>query len=94
MKGPIKVRLSADEEQAGAPPRSVVEDDITLPPKAVLDAGVAKFREYAGLHWPAGRVVGGDDLKLASFDHRNPYQLRVTLAMVYMAMKEADRGDG
>jgi len=92
-RGPIKVSLG--KEEADADLREVakgVADTVVLPAQKVLDVGVAKFREYAGLHWPAGRAVGGDDLKLASFDHRNPYQLRVTLAMVYMAMREVDQG--
>ena len=62
---------------------------VTLPPAAVLNAGIAKFLEYANLHWPDAPRKD-KDFRLTSFDYRNDYHLRVTLGMAYAAMKQAD----
>jgi hypothetical protein len=61
-------------------------DDILLPPPAVIEAGLRKFLEMAALHWP--HQQGG--FKLTSFDIRNDRQLRMTLGLAYMAMKEEE----
>lgn len=90
-KGPIRLpNLTAEEENRV----EIRETTIDLPPWPVIDAGIAKFEEMAKLHWPAPE--GG--FKLVSFDIRNNQQLRMTLGLVYMAMrkmdKELDRGLG
>jgi hypothetical protein len=87
-RGPIGVVLPP--EDAAAEVHESPAEITTLPDKAVLDAGVRKFMEYAGLHWPATVKIEGADFKLTSFDYKNDYHLRVTLGMVYMAMKNAD----
>jgi hypothetical protein len=87
-KGPIKVVMPAEE--AALETHESPAEVTTLPDKAVLDAGVAKFMEYANLHWPQSFKVEGAEFKLTSFDYKNDYHLRVTLGMVYMAMKNAD----
>lgn len=68
-----------------------VSDTIDLPSPEVIEAGVKKFREYANLHWPAGRVAGTGELKLESFDHRNDKMLQVAIAMTFIAMKQAEK---
>lgn len=87
-KGPIKVAVEDDPVteavMVDSPPEQVV-----LPRREVLDAGVKKFLEYASLHWPAQRTPEGD-FKLAPFDHRNNYHLRVTLGMVFNEMRRVD----
>lgn len=89
-RGPIKVRLlKVDPDPAKI--EDSVADTIELPSVAVVDAGMKKFREYANLHWPAGRVIGTGELKLASFDHRNDEMLKVALAMTFIAMRDAER---
>ncbi len=89
-RGPIKVVVE-DERHHHDPPASVEEPEtVTLPTRAVIDAGVAKFMEYANLHWPLARPTADEAFKLQSFDYRNTYHLRVTLGMVYQAMREAD----
>lgn len=88
-KGPIKVSLPADDEAPADAPHPMPAEVMELPDTAILNAGLAKFQEYAALHWP---VAGKDaaDFKLTSFDHRNSYHLRVTLGMVYLAMRKAE----
>lgn len=88
-QGPIRFVLPPEEPVApGEPVRDDV-DEIAMPEMAVLKAGIAKFREYANLHWPrAGKP--GEEFKLQSFDPGNDYHLRVTLGMVYLAMKAAE----
>jgi hypothetical protein len=85
-RGPIKVMMAPEET------RVVADTDLNqvldLPPPEVLAAGVKKFLEYANLHWPTPSKDG--DFKLTSFDYKNEYHLRVTLGLVYMAMKDAD----
>jgi hypothetical protein len=87
-KGNIKVALGPEAEVAVALADAGVEV-VAMPDKAILDAGVAKFREYACLHWPTGKPGLDEKFKLASFDWRNDYHLRVTIGMVYMAMSRA-----
>lgn len=85
-KGPIHI---PDDEPQGVTIITPVDDaPIDLPPKAVIDAGVAKFLELAKLNWPSQE--GG--FKLISFDMRNDRQLRVTLGLVFMAMREKEDG--
>ena len=84
-RGPIKVSLPEDEPVEKVE-RAAMEV-LDLPDNPILDAGVAKFMEYANLHWP---VAGAGDFKLTSFDYRNEYHLRVALGVVYMAMRKAD----
>ncbi len=88
-RDPIKVTLPPEDPVA----QSVVVpvEDVRLPDKAIIDAGVAKFLEYANLHWPLGRPTADEKFKLISFDYRNDYHLRVTLGMVYLAMMKAAR---
>jgi hypothetical protein len=59
-------------------------DEVLLPPRPVLDAGLKRFQELAGLHWPK---AGGS----ITFDMHNISQLMMVLGLTYMAMKEADR---
>lgn len=87
-RGNIKVALGPEEQAAIALTDSGVEV-VAMPDKAILDAGVAKFREYATLHWPTGKPGLDEKFKLASFDWRNDYHLRVTLGIVFMAMSRA-----
>lgn len=63
-------------------------DEVNLPPRVVLDAGVAKFAELAKLHWPSKE----DGFKLTSFDFKNAQQIRMTLGLVYLAMLDAAVG--
>lgn len=90
-KGPIKVHLLKVDPD----PESVMDsvaNTIVLPSLEVIEAGMKKFREYSNLHWPAGRVIGTGELQLKSFDHRNDDQLRIALAMTFIAMKQAESG--
>ncbi len=92
-KGPIRVKLLDDPADASSPDFSDnVSNTIALPPPDVIAAGVKKFREYANLHWPAGRVTGTGELQLRSFDHRNDQMLQIALAMTFVAMRQASRG--
>ena len=59
-------------------------EDVILPPRQVLEAGLAKFKEMAGLHWPS------KDGSYA-FDVKNAGQMMITLGLVYMSMKDAER---
>ena len=86
-RGPIKVVMPAEEVEE-AQYNDLKNQILDMPPSEVLTAGVKKFMEYANLHWPAPSK--SDDFKLTSFDYKNDYHLRVTLGMVYMAMKDAD----
>jgi hypothetical protein len=86
-KGPIKVAVVEEEE-------TVYHADmdtkiIEMPDKAIVDAGVKVFREYAGLHWPT-HSTPDERFKMESFNYKNDYHLRVTLGMVFNAMKAAD----
>lgn len=86
-KGPIKVAVVEEEE-------TVYHADmdtkiIEMPGKEVLDAGVRTFMEYAGLHWPT-HSTPDEKFKMESFNYKNDYHLRVTLGMVFNAMKAAD----
>lgn len=88
--GPIKVMMLKDDPKIDSGfPENAVSDTIELPSIAVIEAGMKKFREYSNLHWPAGRVIGTGELKLASFDHRNDDQLRIALAMTFISMLDA-----
>jgi hypothetical protein len=62
--------------------------DVVLPPHAVIEAGMHKFEELARLHWPSSEP--GVGFKSSSFTITNGRQLRMTLGLVYMAMKEAE----
>jgi hypothetical protein len=45
--------------------------------------------EYASLHWPT-HSTPDEKFKMESFNYKNDYHLRVTLGMVFNAMKAAD----
>ncbi|HEY2105075.1 MAG TPA: hypothetical protein VGH29_04790 [Candidatus Binataceae bacterium] len=62
---------------------------VELPPRHVIDAGVVKFMQMLRLHWP-GREGGVSK----SFDVTNERQLRMALGLTYMAMREAEDGNG
>lgn len=63
----------------------MVPTAIDLPRTEILDAGVKKFLEMANLYWPGkGGVI--------TFDPKNKAQLRMTLGLVYYAMREAADG--
>jgi hypothetical protein len=63
----------------------VVDDpeDVLLPSRPVLDAGMQKFAELAALHWPKS---GGS----ISFDVKDQPRLMMTLGLVFLAMKQAE----
>jgi hypothetical protein len=81
-KGPL---LIPDSEDDPATPAFGEPEPVVLPPRAVIDAGVAKFQEMLRLHWPA-RESGVS----RAFDVTNERQLRMALGLTYMAMREAD----
>lgn len=84
-RGPITVP-DFDPEEASRGPAPPATQDVILPCKPVLDAGVEKFTELARLHWPS--QDGG--FKLTSFDMTNDRMLRITLGLVYQAMRRED----
>jgi hypothetical protein len=90
MRLPIRIKIRTDHDPQpddGGP----VRDDIVqglAPSDQIIKAGVARFREYANRHWPTKQRNG--DFKLESFDHKNDEHLRLTLCMVYMAMRDSD----
>jgi hypothetical protein len=84
---PIQVVRRRSKPRSGK--RGPTEIFQEMPEPAVLDAGVEKFREYAGRHWP--RAMKDGSFKLESFDTRDNEHLRITIAVVYLAMKEADQ---
>lgn len=63
--------------------------EIVLPNKDILDAGLAKFTELCQLNWPNSSGTFG----LVQFDVRNPQHMRITLGLVYMAMREIEDGN-
>jgi hypothetical protein len=81
-KGPLTIP-DAEEETVAAVPGE--PDAVLLPPKHVVDAGIAEFMRLARLHWPA-RESGVS----IAFDLKNERQLFYTLGLTYMAMREAD----
>jgi hypothetical protein len=85
-RGPIRVPQDDPSSPYAKFDDNDKPEEVTLPPGTVIDVGVAKFLEMAGLHWP--NQEGG--FKLTSFDIRNDRQLRMTLGLVYIAMLEAD----
>lgn len=82
-RGPIKIPDFEDD------PRTHVDieplREVLLPPKEVLDAGVAKFYELVKLNWPNS----ANGFQLVQFDLRNEQQIRITLGAVFMAMRDA-----
>jgi hypothetical protein len=83
-KGPIK--LPEFEPEPVDPQPRPAPTAIDLPPRQVIEAGVAKFLEMASLYWPTNQ--GG--FKMTSFDLKNSQQLAMALGIVYMAMREKD----
>lgn len=81
-RGPIKIPDDLFEEPKEV--RDDIPNEVRLPDKRIIDAGMAKFLEMARLHWP--NAEGG--FKTVSFDIRNDRQLRMTLALAFMAMMQ------
>jgi hypothetical protein len=92
MRLPIRIKIRTDSDPAPDDSRPVQDDivEALAPNDAIIKAGVARFREYANRHWPTKQRNG--DFKLESFDHKNEEHLRLTLCMVYMAMRDCDNG--
>ena len=81
-RGPIHIpdpEPTPEETQAVLDPAVVM-----LPARPVIDAGTRKFEELLRLHWP---WKGG----AVAFDVRDRARLMMTLGLVYMAMRQADR---
>jgi hypothetical protein len=81
-RGTVRIPDLEDE-----PEREAVDEtpsEVVLPAPWVLDAGIKKFYELANLHWPKKD-------QSVSFDMRNEKQLRITLGLVYAAMRQQDR---
>jgi hypothetical protein len=81
-KGPL---LIPDAEEEATPAAPGEPEAVLLPPRHVVDAGIAEFLRLARLHWPA-RESGIS----ISFDIKNERQLFYTIGLVYMAMRDAD----
>jgi len=92
-QGHIKVVLPKDEGEPVTVAQDIDSQILDLPDRAVLDAGVRKFLEYANLHWPLSRPTADEAFKLTSFDYRNDYHLRVTLGMVFLAMRQVEEAE-
>jgi hypothetical protein len=84
-KGPLRIP-DAEEEQPALDPGEPAT--VELPPRHVLDAGIARFGEMMRLHWPS-RESGVSK----AFDVTNERQLRMALGLTYMAMRDADDGE-
>lgn len=81
-RGPIRIPDDHDLRDEPQTVRDDIPNEVKLPDKRIIDAGMAKFLEMARLHWP--NAEGG--FKTVSFDIRNDRQLRMTLALAFMAM--------
>jgi hypothetical protein len=81
-KGPLLIPDAEEEATQAAPGEP---EPVLLPPKHVVDAGIAEFMRLARLHWPA-RESGIS----ISFDIKNERQLFLTIGLVYKAMREAE----
>jgi len=80
-RGPVRIPDLEDEPERDLSNETPAE--VVLPPADVLNAGLQKFYELAKLHWP-------NKDQSVSFDYKNERMLRVTLGLVYSAMKSKD----
>jgi hypothetical protein len=86
-KGPVKF---PEYEPGGRndAPTSEAPAMVDLPAAPIIDVGIREFNRLAKTFWAD---ANGTTFKLTQFDSKNVRQLRFTLGLVYMAMREADK---